>query len=192
MSRRSVFSLWTLRIIRWFSLCCVMVRNVFFFFFLFFFSEIIGPAAAGPAGPAPAPLRRWCCCCGGGGGGASKSSGHFCLANSSKCMLQTKKKTNVQKKVWPIDVHIIFGGGGGGREEAVILFGVVKYKKITTFCAREKNSFYVVFSVVGWMLEIRERQTILKEKAALLDLNLRWQRLPRAKVMGGNITKLLS
>ena len=33
MSRRSVFCLWTLRIIRWFSLCCVMVRNVFFFFF---------------------------------------------------------------------------------------------------------------------------------------------------------------
>ena len=27
-----------------------------FFFFFFFFSEIIGPAAAGPAGPAPAPL----------------------------------------------------------------------------------------------------------------------------------------
>ena len=25
-------------------------------FFFFFFSEIIGPAAAGPAGPAPAPL----------------------------------------------------------------------------------------------------------------------------------------
>ena len=28
----------------------------FFFFFFFFFSEIIGPAAARPAGPAPAPL----------------------------------------------------------------------------------------------------------------------------------------
>ena len=27
------------------------------FFFFFFFSEIIGPAAAGPAGPAPAPLQ---------------------------------------------------------------------------------------------------------------------------------------
>ena len=33
-------------------------ERVFFFFFFFFFSEIIGPAAAGPAGPAPAPL--WC------------------------------------------------------------------------------------------------------------------------------------
>ena len=31
-------------------------ERVFFFFFFFFFSEIIGPAAAGPAGPAPAPL----------------------------------------------------------------------------------------------------------------------------------------
>ena len=31
MSRRSVFSSWTLRVVRWFSLCCVMVlrRNVF-------------------------------------------------------------------------------------------------------------------------------------------------------------------
>ena len=40
-------------------------ERVFFFFFfffseiiIFFFSEIIGPAAAGPAGPAPALLKK--------------------------------------------------------------------------------------------------------------------------------------
>ena len=56
MSRRSVCSLWTLRIIRWYMVQSLLrhgPERVFFFFF----SENIGPAAAGPAGPAPAPLK---------------------------------------------------------------------------------------------------------------------------------------
>ena len=56
MSRRSVFSSLCGRsgssdgsvfVASWSGTC----------FFFFFFSEIIGPAAAGPAGPAPAPLN---------------------------------------------------------------------------------------------------------------------------------------
>ena len=75
-------------------------------------------------------------------------------------MLKTKKnKTNVQKQSETDRCTHYFQGGGRG-EEAVILFGVVKYKKnVTTFCAREKTVFTLCSQwLAGWLKYEKDKQ----------------------------------